>query len=512
MPFAGNLRQCIDSTHPINWQHSLNRGLVSWWLPHPTGGTGFGSLKWQDLCRRNSGTLTNGPTWTAGPNGFGAVELDGSNDYVLGSRAVSFANTQPHTLSARVRCSTLTFPLTWGWIVGAGDSSTGGTAMVLRSSTGVLEFFYQGGNFVASSGVSVSEGVWAHVACVWDTAGVSYYKDGVFDSIDTIATTWSAATAATRLGDWQGSGFVLPAALTDARIFERALSASEVAALYDQSRKGHPDTLQWVSTKRFFSPLQNQPVVGSYGLLDFIGYAVGDGTQLGIQFDAASNSGYQAATATYTWDHTCLGANRFLSVDISMLSAGQTVISITYNGDPLSLIVARSTVTSIGRIECWGLVNPDSGTHTIEVTLSGSIASTGTAVSYAGVHQISPTEGVNSAQATNVGAADAEVTITTVAENDWIHAALATDDGNVTAEQTARNEVNGAAGSGANEDTGPVTPPAAIVMSYTDIAGLATWAIAGYGIRPVAASSLTSYRFNPSWAKYTNILLAPGRY
>lgn len=206
----------------------------------------------------------------------------------------------------------------------------------------------------------------------------------------------------------------------------------------------------------------------------------------GIQFDAVSNSGYQAAQSTYSWSHTCSGSNRFLSVDVALLSAGATVTGITYNSVALSLIRARSTVTSFGRVECWGLANPTSGSNTIAVTLSSSIASSSEAVSYTGVHQTTPTEGAADNQATNVGAADATVDVTSTADQCWIHAALATSDGDVTASQTARNEVNGAGGSGADEDFGPQSP-ATKTMGYTDVGALATWAIAGYAVRPVTA-------------------------
>ena len=210
-------------------------------------------------------------------------------------------------------------------------------------------------------------------------------------------------------------------------------------------------------------------------------------------FESASNSGYQAAQSTYSWSHVCSGDNRFLAVDVALLSAGSTVSSITYNGVDLSLLVGISTVTSLGRVECWGLANPASGSNTIVVTLSGTIASAGTAVSYSGVHQVSPTEGTNSNQATNgASAADATVDITSVADQCWIHAAVATGDTTITAGQTTRNNVTGAGGSGADEDFGPQAAGLK-TMSYTDIGAVMTWAIAGYAIRPVTASSLLSF-------------------
>lgn len=218
---------------------------------------------------------------------------------------------------------------------------------------------------------------------------------------------------------------------------------------------------------------------------------------LGIQFDAVANSGYQAAASTYTFNRTCSGVSRYLVVDVALLSAGQTVTSVVddFGGGAVSMtfIGAKSTVSSVGRIESWGLVAPATGTKTIQVNLSGSISSAAGAVSYTNVHQTSPTESVNTAQATNVGAADATVTITPTTNYCWIHAAVATDDASITANQTTRNNVTGAGGSGADEDTnGPIFPAAATAMSYTGVGALATWAIIGFALRPNTAAAIVS--------------------
>ena len=211
-----------------------------------------------------------------------------------------------------------------------------------------------------------------------------------------------------------------------------------------------------------------------------------------IVADASSNSGVQTATASYSWSHATSGSNRFLSVDIELLSVpGTTVSGITYNSVAMTLIGVKSTVSGAGRVECWGLIGPTIGTNTIAVTLSASIISVGTATSYNGVHQTVATESFDSAQATNVGAADATVTITPIADGCWIHGAVVADDDSISANQTVRNNVSSAGvGSGLNEDTGPVTPAAATVVSATGIGAAKTWAIGGYAIRPVSASSV----------------------
>lgn len=220
----------------------------------------------------------------------------------------------------------------------------------------------------------------------------------------------------------------------------------------------------------------------------------------GITFDAASNSGTQTAQSTYTFARTITGSNIFLGVDVSLLSAGSTVTSIIDNYDvtPVNLVKigSQSTVTSLGSVESWGLAGAITGTKNIQVNLSGSVTSVATATSYTGVHQTSPTEAYSSAQATNVGAADATVNITTIADNDWVHGAIVVNDDGITANQTSRNNVSfTAVGSGANEDNNTAkTPAGAVTMSYTGVAALKTWAIGGYAIRPTTASSLNVFR------------------
>ena len=213
-----------------------------------------------------------------------------------------------------------------------------------------------------------------------------------------------------------------------------------------------------------------------------------------IAFDAASNSGYQAATSTASWSHTCTGSSRYLLVGVSMLSLAQTVTGITYNGVALTFLGSQNSVTGAARTELWGLVAPASGTNTIAVTLSGAIAWSGNASSYTNVNQAVPTEAWNAAQATNVGAADATVTVTTVADRDFTVDILATDDAAVTVGtgQTQTGNVTGAGGSGAMSYKGPKTPADATAMYWANVGALATWTIGSIALRPLAASSGTT--------------------
>lgn len=216
---------------------------------------------------------------------------------------------------------------------------------------------------------------------------------------------------------------------------------------------------------------------------------------VGIAFDAASNSGYQTAQSTYSWSHTCTGANRYLVVGVSMLSvAGSSVSGITYNSVALTKLGHVASVSGAVRAELWGLVAPATGSHTVAVTLSASLDSEANAVSLTGIHQTLSIEGFNTATATNVGAADATVNVTTVANNDLVIDQVASDDTAITvgAGQTSRNNVTGALGSGADSTEGPKTPAGSVTMSWTNVAALATWSIAAVALRPTSASGPSS--------------------
>lgn len=234
-----------------------------------------------------------------------------------------------------------------------------------------------------------------------------------------------------------------------------------------------------------------------------------------ITFDYASNSGYQAAASSYSWSHVTAWQNRYLTVGVGMLSLAQTVTGITYAGAAMSFLGAKNSVSGAARIELWGLANPSLGSNTIAVTLSGSIASAAGAVSFCGVNQTSSTESFNSAQATNVGAADATVNVTTVANYDWIIDVVATSDTAITvgSGQTSQVNVTGAGGSAAMATFPNENPAGTVAMYWTNVGALATWSIGAIGIRPVSAPSPPSgAQFNPAWARNTNLLIGCGVY
>jgi len=165
---------------------------------------------------------TNG-YYSAGKIGPYAGNFDGSTDIITGSTFV-LASSLPLTISYWVNQKV--FSANAG-IVAFGTStpffsSVGGAGAPLCG-------YYNGTSYYFSSGNVLSNNVWYFITCVYNAnKTVTTYQNGVL-----IATSgaWSTNTPTGNLTFWIGS--LLSGLLDDVRIYNRALSATQIAAMYN---------------------------------------------------------------------------------------------------------------------------------------------------------------------------------------------------------------------------------------------------------------------------------------
>jgi hypothetical protein len=209
---------------------SLKDGLVGYWKLDEgktpiIDSSGFG----------NSGTLVNAPNWAPGPPlmcaNLNALVLNGTNQYAsLGNPAVLNFSGQI-TLSAWVKAS----------------SSTGAHNLVAHGYDANHEVFlriaspnYEVGSWVAGTTYSTTYvvpggdiGTWVHLAGVYDGTRWHLYRNGVpvSSSVQTVgAVTVTSNWAIGARGD--GTSRLLAGVIDEVRIYNRALSAAEIADLY----------------------------------------------------------------------------------------------------------------------------------------------------------------------------------------------------------------------------------------------------------------------------------------
>jgi len=218
---------------------SLTSGLITYW-PLDGNTTNWTSNTTQDLSGQgNTGTLASMSTTTSPTIGKvgQALKFNGTNSYV--SSTNSFANPQLFTLSVWFKTSSAGGHK----ILSLEDAQTGqGSSSSDRAlyigTDGKLYFLIWNGSAqtIVSTG-TVTDNKWHFASVTYNAGNSTLYMDGA-------VVGSKSATAQTYTGYWRLGSYLSPGvwpnaangyfqgALDDVRIYNRALSAQEVALLY----------------------------------------------------------------------------------------------------------------------------------------------------------------------------------------------------------------------------------------------------------------------------------------
>ena len=215
---------------------------AGWWCPslNPPGGTRLHDLSG----RQNWGTLTSmaNDDWVVSV-GRGALDFDGSNDGVLTNSAPAIT-TNAVTVCTWLNPSRLTRgDLVTRWVGGA---SSGDQFNLLYGLTSGKPQFYvafgpSGGTNSGTGSATMAIGRWHFVTGIWTGSACEVYLDGVFQSRSTTAGTLrTTAGSQFSIGRNLSTDGYTQGQLDDIRIYDRALSASEVRQLYQLGRGNMP--------------------------------------------------------------------------------------------------------------------------------------------------------------------------------------------------------------------------------------------------------------------------------
>lgn len=263
----------IDLLDPVERDHPLLRGCVSWWVPLPNL---YGSTKYWDVIGRNHGTLTNGPTW----RGDGSIAYDGTNDYISVADTAALNPTEI-TLAITVVDRSGEFPTASnyrGILMKRNDSLTNRSAWSFdrnRSSSGSpteCRFYI---NITGTWSIWSSTGL-GHAANILERLAVTYkagsaprfFRNGrLAASAPTGPGTYPnlpSNTAPVGIGafptfspgdnPWNGL-------LSYPIIHNRALSDQEIVDDYDQWRRGFPNLLHRLSRTAYSLPVAPPPAI-----------------------------------------------------------------------------------------------------------------------------------------------------------------------------------------------------------------------------------------------------------
>lgn len=217
---------------PIYSYADLTSGLLVWWRFNEGTGT---STTADSSGNSNSGSLFNSPTWVTGKIG-NALNFNGSSQYVYSSSLGS--PPQSITLAAWINSGAAggvvfteqgQVTLNGGWHDVQIEVETNGT---------VKACIWTGGLSCVNATASLGFNQWHQVVMTYDvgTTTLTGYYDGVAGGSNSALTKQYPGVLYYAIGAVDGTspgnGVYFSGSIDDVRIYNRALSATEVAQLY----------------------------------------------------------------------------------------------------------------------------------------------------------------------------------------------------------------------------------------------------------------------------------------
>ncbi len=357
---------------PVNLNHPLARGLVSWWLVVP----GLdGGPKWYDVAGGNHGTLTSmasGYGWqrTMRPGGFGEMLFDGVSSYIDTGKLV-IAGTASFTFSAWIcwLATSSNYDLT---VWNGADSITGGFGFYRIPGDNTIRAAW-GSSVGMVTGPSPSNGTWNHLLSTYDGATHRFFVNGALQgSVAYSASNFTSGT--TNFGHLLAdSAYWSKCRLDDIRIYNRALSAADASDLYNNSRLGHPGVLN--QTKAIFLvPPSTYDEVMSGGIwagssatvqtrYNFItgpvGVSAGGNTDIAATFmptlppTGTSADGQATNAAIYTVSLAMAGVVAGSSASVFVLQELRPTGGSQASGVSPAMMIVRPSIASSG-VLCFG--------------------------------------------------------------------------------------------------------------------------------------------------------------
>ncbi|MEN8127685.1 MAG: LamG-like jellyroll fold domain-containing protein [Planctomycetota bacterium] len=287
----------------------LENTLKGYWNLDETSGTTAGDLS----IFGRSATLQNDLDFAAnsvtGQFG-GALEFDGVDDYVSVVNYAGIAGTKDRTVSAWIKTTTTGAIVSWG---GSGQ----GEKMTFRvqsdnGTAGAIRLEVNGGYIVGTT--NLRDNQWHHVAVVLPNDGnpdvneALLYVDGVYDGVSASASEPidTVVDVDVKIGNDRSNRY-FTGAIDDVRIYDYALSQTEIQTLVDGGSAESPSPYDGATDVRF-GVLNWTPSAAATSNEVYVGTdltAVTNATTASPEYQGATTTagfiyGIQP-TATYYW-------------------------------------------------------------------------------------------------------------------------------------------------------------------------------------------------------------------
>ena len=210
--------------------------LVGWWkFDEQSSGTCPTTTSYVvDSSHSGSGpgTCFNSPTYVQGRVGQGALSFNGSNQYVSSTNGPNFFSGAPFTMSAWVLMNSVSgYQIIVQNVGGGGYNCLFGVKIGSNNAAGFNLYLAGTPNIQTVNTTAPISNVWYHVVGTYDGAYARIYVNGVLQSTSSSGTS-TGYSGGIYIARPQGSNNYWNGSIDDVRIYNRALSASDVAMLY----------------------------------------------------------------------------------------------------------------------------------------------------------------------------------------------------------------------------------------------------------------------------------------
>ena len=349
---SGNLQPAVFGP-PVVVQlpPTSNSGLVAAWAFNQ----GSGSTVANSAGTGNGGTIS-GATWTTGQFG-GALSFDGIDDLITVNDANSLDLTNGMTLEAWVKPTALA-----DFSTVVMKERTNGLSYAMYASNGANSpptvYINEGSDRSATGALLLPLNSWSHLAATYDGSTINLYVNGNLASSATGGGSLATSTGALRIGGNTVWGEYFKGLIDEVRVYNRALSPSEIQT--DMSTPIGGSTETTAPTATITSPASGSSVSG----VTTVTASASDNVAVaGVQFyldGQPIGAEDQAAPYSISWDSRIVpnGAHvitaRVRDVAGNTSTTGGTNVTVTNAADTIAPTVSF-LISNDGRPVAGGL-------------------------------------------------------------------------------------------------------------------------------------------------------------
>ena len=342
----------------VDTANSLANGLVHYWpLTDGSGTSGKDvSTTADDL------TATGTPTWVSSDIGAG-VQLVSNSTYLSSS---VYGNTYQQWTPITIVLWVSSANASQNGLFQYGSSTTDGSPLyLLQNNSGTLRWYSKN---IYGTGVSVSTNTWHQAVLTNDGTSVKYYFDGTLSQTITTSNTFGEDVTNKF---WIGAGYRNGNTnqFQNVRIYNRALSATEVAPLYNRPWEATNYGTLWPYSPPAPADATLSTDTASTSLnVDLEGWWLctdGSGTTL---VDISGNSVNGTISGTVGWDTTALGTA--IEPDGS---SGRVDASVSLTGYPITMAAWFKTPSASAADECiMSVADSSVGTNQLRMIIENT--------------------------------------------------------------------------------------------------------------------------------------------